>query len=161
MPAPLPVGRLACASSLLLALLLLDPPPSSAVPGDSCSVATDWKPWHSVEHPWVLYADQNCPSSETVVDDAAIWQAAPVEGLFFENTTHVQERYSHSTNKSVAGLARPAGIVYVGGSIFWAEQDSGLLRTCPLSAPCCLNTCCGCARLRPSGGRMWMAATTA
>ena len=72
---------------LILGFILYGGHRSAALPGDSCSTATDWQPWDDFEPPWVIYQDQNCPSaSGGVVDDAAVWQAIYNESYTWDNS---------------------------------------------------------------------------
>jgi hypothetical protein len=118
----------------LLSLLLLLPIPARSTFDPTCSLETVRQPWDTVEQPWVLYADQNCPSETGLVDDAAIWHAlVDLDAVSARNDTDPLDYFSHRQNKSFGGLARPAGLIVAGGDLMWVEQDAGLLRSCPMT----------------------------
>jgi hypothetical protein len=46
----------------------------------SCSLTEGYRHrWEATEPPWVLYADQNCPSDRGVVEDSALWSCLAVQ----------------------------------------------------------------------------------
>ena len=119
------------AQQLSLMLLLAATIATKPVPPSSCSLETVRRPSDPIEMPAVFYADQNCPSSDDLVDDSAIWQAhAAPDAIARLNLTAAVDRFTHIANKSIGRLARPSGLVVAGGDLTWLEQEAGVLRQC-------------------------------
>ena len=122
---------------LAAALVAASPP--------SCSITEGYRHrWEANEPPWVLYADQNCPSDRGVVEDSAIWS-----GLAVQQVSNVSSgaaagftrygRTTHTARKLRGRLGTPLGLMVAGGELLWVEEldnslqpPQGTLKRCPV-----------------------------
>ena len=86
-------------------------------------MACDIEVTGSHELPWILYADQSCPSDTGLVDDAAI----------FEARVNASSDTPYHATKALGSLLRPSALVLVSDELFFTEQDRGTLRSCQIS----------------------------
>ena len=103
-----------------LALLVLVSDHAAAATG-ACEYAPSE---YGYEMPWLLYADQTCPSETGRVDDAAIFQAQWSWVLAGNSST------SYVWSKLQGRLERPGEIVTTSTEMYWTEANAGTVRRC-------------------------------